>query len=377
MWLAIAIVTATASVIPSASEGSPYDLAIIGAGILGVLSAYEISKRKPNWRILIVDRSLIGFGATHYSLGAQFPFGNTPVKSQLTQQSIKGWEELQNEIPDLPIKNLSYYGLCHQENIESLMPKFVDPKANLLRLDAMQEFKQEYPDILVSENQRIIASRDAGVADVLSVTLKISSVLQKNKNIDLYEGIAIEDIVIENIENEKNIILKTSLQQHFHTDRVLLTTGPWITTGWMQNIAKDAQIRTKKIVSFHILRPPERESALLFFHDEQAFLLPDVDRSRWLFSFTAQEWDLSPESSRLVMSSLDFELGISLLQKYCPAFVPYFRGGRVFCDAYSTTLEPLIFEIPDKPNIYVAGAGSGSGFRLAPAIVRQLCEHFF
>jgi len=355
-------------------ESTHYDLTIIGVGILGVLSAYEITKIHPNWRILLIDRSLIGQGATLYSLGAQFPFGKSVIKKAYTETSLKKWAELEKEIPNLPIQRLPFYGITDTNKTEAVLSSFVDPSVEILNNNKQQQFFSSYPNILIQKNQIIIGNTWGSIAKPFEITLKISKYLQAQTNIELYESIEIENI--EKINNN-HYLLTTSHEQQIKTERVLITTGPWISTGLMNLIAKEKEIRTKKIVSFHIQKTPTKTDPLIFFYDEQAFLLPDIWNKRWLFSFTVQEWDCPPDVQKLTLINSDYTLGISLLQKYCPSFIPLFRGGRVFCDAYSKTQDPLVFEVPQMPNVIVAGAGGGSGFRLAPGMVQQLCEDFF
>lgn len=101
-----------------------------------------------------------------------------------------------------------------------------------------------------------------------------------------------------------------------------------------------------------------------------------VQRQEWLYSFTSQEWDCAPEVSRLTITQKDRDLALSILNRYCPSFVRDCHGGRVFCDAYSQDRAPLVAQVPGMTNFVVAGAGSGSGYRLAPAIGIKALEHF-
>lgn len=43
-------------------------------------------------------------------------------------------------------------------------------------------------------------------------------------------------------------------------------------------------------------------------------------------------------------------------------------GDRAFCDGYLPARLPRVAEDPARPGVLLAGGGSGSGFRLAPAL---------
>lgn len=46
---------------------SPVDLAVIGAGIVGLSAAFWARRLHPDWSIVVVERSLVGSGTTQYS----------------------------------------------------------------------------------------------------------------------------------------------------------------------------------------------------------------------------------------------------------------------------------------------------------------------
>jgi glycine/D-amino acid oxidase-like deaminating enzyme len=62
------------------------------------------------------------------------------------------------------------------------------------------------------------------------------------------------------------------------------------------------------------------------------------------------------------------------LRRWAPALAGACTGGRVFCDAYSPDGEPVVCALADTGRIVFAGAASGSGYRLAPAIATQAVD---
>ncbi len=63
-----------------------FDLVIIGAGIIGVCAAWYARKRYPQWKILLLDQSGIGNGATSYSASLDIPYGHTALRYKLSKQ---------------------------------------------------------------------------------------------------------------------------------------------------------------------------------------------------------------------------------------------------------------------------------------------------
>ncbi|MDT1000338.1 FAD-binding oxidoreductase, partial [Pseudomonas aeruginosa] len=61
----------------------------------------------------------------------------------------------------------------------------------------------------------------------------------------------------------------------------------------------------------------------------------------------------------------------AVLRRYAPDLADRLRSGRVFCDAYSPSREPIVAKIGGGGRIIFAGAANGSGYRLAPAIAAE------
>ena len=66
-----------------------YDLVIIGAGVIGTTIAWMARGKYPDWNIALVDKSMIGQGASMYSACLDMPFGHTELRRELTRKSRK------------------------------------------------------------------------------------------------------------------------------------------------------------------------------------------------------------------------------------------------------------------------------------------------
>jgi D-hydroxyproline dehydrogenase subunit beta len=74
-----------------------YDVVIVGAGIVGAACADEFSRR--GMRVAVVDRDLIGGGATAAGMGHIVTMDDSDAQFALTRYSQQLWQELR---PDLP-----------------------------------------------------------------------------------------------------------------------------------------------------------------------------------------------------------------------------------------------------------------------------------
>ena len=97
-----------------------FDLAIIGGGIIGACAAWYARMHFPGWKICIIDRSNV-YGATHYSASLDLPYGHTPLRYLLARNSGILYEAMRKQLPHLPIKNLSFFGIVQDENAERVL----------------------------------------------------------------------------------------------------------------------------------------------------------------------------------------------------------------------------------------------------------------
>ena len=75
-----------------------YDVAIVGAGIVGAACADELARR--GMRVAIIDRDVVGGGATAAGMGHVVVMDDSDAQFALTRYSQKLWQRLRPELPE-------------------------------------------------------------------------------------------------------------------------------------------------------------------------------------------------------------------------------------------------------------------------------------
>jgi D-hydroxyproline dehydrogenase subunit beta len=75
-----------------------YDVAIVGAGIVGAACADEFARR--GMSVVIVDRDVVGSGATAAGMGHIVVMDDSDAQFALTRYSQQLWQTLRSELPD-------------------------------------------------------------------------------------------------------------------------------------------------------------------------------------------------------------------------------------------------------------------------------------
>ena len=344
-----------------------FDLVVIGAGIVGTMAAYVARQQRAEWRILLVDRSLVGTGVTQYSVGLDIPYGRNDAQQHYSRLSTAFYRDLKASIPELPLYELPFFGVVARENVNRTCTGFTNHGIRLATEAERAQLHESYPDLTINENQVLLTGCTARYGFPQAIVRTLVTRLSQGPQAECWEGVEIHTVQ----SGAEGFLLTTNDGRSIAARRVLVATGPWLLDGPGAGVARDSGVRIKKVAALHVNRCPTASDAILLFFDEDAFLLPVIQRQEWIFSFTSEEWDCAPEVSRLRISNQDRELALGILQRYCPSFVPYCHGGRVFCDAYSRDRVPLVTRVSERNDFVIAGAGSGSGYRLAPGIALE------
>ncbi len=153
-----------------------------------------------------------------------------------------------------------------------------------------------------------------------------------------------------------------------------LADASWIAAPAWRNLLAPLRLRIKKIVALHVDLGPDADAGLAVFADDDAFLLPIAEHGYQLFSYTRDEWDVDPDALHGSVSPADIAAGRACLRRHVPELADAAMSGRVFCDAYSPNREPVVRAMDGAGRVVFAGAASGSGYRLAPAIAAEAVD---
>jgi D-hydroxyproline dehydrogenase subunit beta len=75
-----------------------YDVVIVGAGIVGAACADAFAGR--GLRVAVVDRDVVGSGATAAGMGHIVVMDDSDAQFELTNYSQRLWQQLRPELPD-------------------------------------------------------------------------------------------------------------------------------------------------------------------------------------------------------------------------------------------------------------------------------------
>ncbi|MFE0379188.1 NAD(P)/FAD-dependent oxidoreductase [Streptomyces inhibens] len=339
-------------------------VAVIGGGIIGSLVARQIIHQHPAGTVLLLDRDSVGCGASRRSAGLHFPRGASERVRRMSGYSQEFYEKLKADRPTSPIYpvGMSVVSQAGQGDLERIYTEPVRRADSPIALDACGA------EVRVPPHLSVWDVKGAQYADVHRLVQALVTDLRPR--VGVREGVRVTALD----PGGPGVGISLSTGERLTVDRVVLAPGPWLNAPAWADLVAPIGARIKKIVALHIDQPADETDRALVFHDEDAFLLPLAYRGHWLFSYTCQDWDVDPDQVDADLVAHDVEQARACLSRYAPSLALRCTSGRVFCDAYSVSGQPLVRRLDPDGRVVFAGAANGSGYRLAPAIAAEAVQ---
>src|SRR5690606_2541542 len=276
---------------------------------------------------------------------------------------------LRRRVPGLPFSDLCAHVVHSTESTAKVLSCLtVAPRSDSEA--SLRAVRRALPDLLLSPNKRVLGDVPASRCLDQTLAQRLAVAFLEQPRGQCLEGVEVVDIAPR--EGQLEVVARDG--RRIRSPRVALCAGPWLPGGFSHLGDPLQELRIKKIVALHIPLCPPPDAPVVYFFDEEAFLLPQLERRRWLASFRSEEWDCQPNPTELYLSPAEWSRARELFSPSFGGRLPEALGGRAFCDAYSTTGEPTVTPIEALPGCIALGGCSGSGIRLAPAMAERALE---
>lgn len=347
-----------------------YDLAIIGAGVMGLSAAFIAATNHPRDRIVIFERDIVGAGASQFAPGIQINICRNERERALINPSSKFWQAIypQGHWPigrDCDVFWLTRHPkeLARLSSVGGTIPS---------TSSALTERLSSLPHFFVPSDTAVELDRGS----YSPVDRIVQDMVQRLKAL----GISIcERTSVERIrQGPGNILLLTSDAREHLARRALLAIGPWLPDSpLVAHLPDRPRVRVKKVVALHLAARPAPKCPMIGLFDDYAFLIPMIEEGYWLFSFTSQEWDVRADTDKLRVSSDELARANAILAKWFSCDVPAVASARVFCDCYSDDGVPFSRPAKTIAGLHVVGGGAGNGFRFGPACAEEAIRSLY
>lgn len=356
------------------------DVAIVGAGIIGVMSAWQLAERghrvtvydqwnTPNDRGASAGESRIF--RTAYKEGADYV--------PLMQKSLPMWQDLQadRDVPILEMCGGLTIGSPDQVDVQSVLEcaKSLNLEHEVLERD---EMAKRYPQFGLDDGEIGVYDPNAGI---FRPELAVQTAREAGKKLGAkyrpYTPVlnirpTVEGVTVDTAEDAERF------------DKVVLATGPWATKGGWGKTFAPAKVQARRLVAGWFpakdvaLHQPKNMPISIRRHPEAGFsCFPIMDGTAVKILPHHLDWvDIeSPEELPRLIEP-EFVRGIErAVERLMPGLDPAAVRVSTWTEGFTPDSAPIVGPSPTDDRVVLAIGMSGQGFKFAPAVGSVVADY--
>lgn len=347
-----------------------YDVAVVGAGVFGAWSAYQLKLAGAS--VLLLDA--YGPGNSRASSGGEsriirLGYGPDEIYSRSSQRSFTLWQQLFEETKQPLFQKTGVLWLAreHDAYCEATLITLERLNANIERLDE-DELVRRFPQLELGPVTWGILEPDSGVLLARRAVQAVAAQAQVN-GIEYVE----EAIVPPPASQEKLGSIKTVSGKEITARQFVFACGPWLPKLFPELLGDLIHVTRQEVIFFGA--PPGDDSfnrgvmpAWIDFND-LVYALPNLDGRGFKIAIDAHGEKFDPDTGERVVG-LD---GLRAVREYLVKRVPRLADAPVMetrvCQYENTSNgDFLIDRHPAFENVWIVGGGSGHGFKHGPVV---------
>ena len=345
-----------------------YDVVIVGAGIVGAACAYECVQRE--MRVAVVDRDVVGGGATGAAMGHIVVMDDSDAQFALTRYSQSLWHELRPELPqEVEYEQCGTIWVAADDTeMSEVLRKQTYYGRNSVAVEVLSssELERLEPNLRKGMAGGLLVPQDAVVYPPSATRFLIDRALQKGAV--LYSGATVSRIGDGKVQLSDTTSLSAGI--------IVNAAGAWspaLTPGIDVKKRKGHLVITDRYPGFirhQLIELGYLKSAHAVSADSVAFNVQPRKNGQMLIGSSRQFGAEHKEVDQEIMRRM-----LQRAQEYLPALAQTsaIRAWTGFRAATPDKL-PLIGPSPADPSVYLATGHEGLGIATSLATARLLAD---
>lgn len=350
-----------------------YDVVVVGAGVFGVWTAWHLANRKQ--RVLLVD----SYGAAHSRASSggesriiRMSYGVDEIYTRWAQRSLGQWKGLSAATGPPLFHPTGVLWLAGEDET-----RLRESAATLKRCGIRHELLERaaldarYPQVNFAGVSRGLLEPEGGV---LLARRAIASVLEEATWRRTHFAIA---HILTPKGNKPLDYVETSAGERFSAGHFVFTCGPWLGKVFA-GLLGPRIFPTRQEVFFFGSPPGDARFAppalpTWLFQTDEVYGMPDIEARGLKLARDTHGGPVDPDTQ----SRLATPEGAAWAREYVARRFPALKDAPIVetrvCQYENTSNGDFLIDChPDMPNVWLAGGGSGHGFKHGPAFGEYL-----
>jgi sarcosine oxidase len=349
-------------------SASSYDVAVIGAGVFGAWTAYQLNRAGAS--VLLLDA--YGPGNSRASSGGEsrimrLGYGPDEIYTRSAQRSLPMWEELfaSLESPAPLFQQTGVLWLARENDAycEATLRTLQAVGARCERL-GHDELSRRFPQLNFDGVAWGILEPDAGVLLARRAVQAVAAKARANGVNYLQEAI-VSPVVDRNV--------RTTSGKQIDAEHLVFACGPWLPKLFPELLGERIHVTRQEVFFLGVppgneLFNPDRLPTWVDFND-LVYAMPNLDGRGFKIAIDAHGPEFDPDHGERIVSA---EL-TRAVRDYIARRIPLLADAPVtesrVCQYENTSNGDFLIDRHQRlRNVWLVGGGSGHGFKHGPAV---------
>ncbi|HSQ24328.1 MAG TPA: N-methyl-L-tryptophan oxidase [Pyrinomonadaceae bacterium] len=352
----------------------PYDVCVIGAGVFGAWTAYELCRSGK--QVILVDA--YGPGNSRSSSGDEsriirMGYGADEIYTRLAQRSLERWKEFFAHGNEQLFHQTGVLWLAHQDDPYPVKTSETLARAGIPfeKLTA-NELARRYPQIGLENIAWAMLEPESGVLSARRAVQAVVTAAIKSGAEFLQDAVILSRMVASRVKGELDHIV-TRTDQRISAAAFVFACGPWLPKLFPDLLGDSIRPTRQEVYYFGAPAGDLRFASTglptwIDFKDE-AYGLPDIEGRGVKVAIDRHGPPFDPDTTDRIVTAE----GLAEVRRCLARRLPALKDAPVIetrvCQYENTSNgDFLIDRHPEFENVWLVGGGSGHGFKHGPVV---------